>query len=256
MSYVEALLPLIRASKYTVLSSRPSYFRTIGEFTEVVSAIVDRRFSFNSTLSGAKRRKDADVRDTYYTLRSKLHEFILGVKGVVQGGAGALYYIEKLDRSQIVHYLSKHATDLAKKHSMSPEQIYEVLIKLYDISDLMTRPLLLHIMVEILIIDNIDLRDPHLSLGPAGLYRMYIDAHLAIDWSKGAARHFLEKNERLLFAKGMALAMLLGDGSLTVSYSDVVDVIINVARSSVRNASNCSSPKWSRCALMCGCVLF
>ncbi|MGA8499251.1 MAG: hypothetical protein WB764_27480, partial [Xanthobacteraceae bacterium] len=48
------------------------------------------------------------------------------------------------------------------------------------------------------------------------------------DWSKGASRHFLEKEERLLFAKGMALAMLYGDGSLTVSYEDIVDNIIKI----------------------------
>jgi hypothetical protein len=103
-------------------------------------------------------------------------------------------------------------------------------MKVYDISDLMTRPLLLKLIIDVLLLAQIDIRDPNLSIGPSALYRLYIDAHLAIDWSKGTSRHFLTKEERLAFAKGMALAMLYGDGTLSVAYNDIINMIIKTLK--------------------------
>jgi hypothetical protein len=232
ISYFESLLPLIRIARYAVISSRPSYFRNAAEFDSLLATAVGRRLAFETPTQGPIRKKDEEARRVFRSTWSKLREEILGPPDTRPiEGETTVYYVNQLSRTQIVEYISNFSVKLRKKHKLDPDEIYEILMKVYDISDLMTRPLLLKLIVEVLLIGRIDLRDPNLSIGPAALYRMYIDAHLAIDWSKGPARHFLEKEERLLFAKGMALAMLYGDAGLTVSYSDIVDTIIHVAHS-------------------------
>jgi restriction endonuclease/NACHT domain-containing protein len=233
LSYFEALLPLIQASRFCLISSRPSYFRSADEVLSLLGQVSKRRSLLEDSFATApKRREDALVRQKYSDTLSRLQAHIFNQgnntatgRSSIQDRYIAVYQLSNLEKPQVIAYLEKFSEALRKVHNRSVEEIYAVLSQVYDLKDLMTRPLLMRIVVEVLLAETLDLDDPQLSIGPAALYRMYINTHLETDWAKGPSRHFLEKQERLLFARAMAIAMVRTEAP-SVSYQEIVDAII------------------------------
>ena len=105
---------------------------------------------------------------------------------------------------------------------MTVKEVYDIISNIYDLTDLMTRPLLLGMFVEILFKGDIDLEDADLKMGAAGLYQIYVNLHLFRDWKK---RQFLSPKERLIFARAAAVSMLEAGENLQARFSSIVEVV-------------------------------
>jgi hypothetical protein len=185
-----------------VISSRPSYFRSADEVLSLIRQVSKRRSELDKGFVATPRRmEDAAVRqkffDTANRLRARVFQHGLGdgpEPTRVEERYIAVYQLSSLEKPQVISYLQKFDAAFRKAHRRSAESIYDILSQVYDLKDLMTRPLLMRLIVEVLLAGTIDLDDPQLTIGPAALYRIYINTHLETDWAKGPSRHFLEKD--------------------------------------------------------------
>ena len=101
------------------------------------------------------------------------------------------------------------------------EQTLEKIKEVYDLSDLITRPIILSILVSVLVSGQIELSDSDLTLGAAGLYSVYVNFQVQNDWSRGDVRQYLSKEERLSFSSALALASVAQPGMLEASYDAI-----------------------------------
>jgi hypothetical protein len=124
-----------------------------------------------------------------------------------------------------VAFFSIYADQIKKRHRRTPEQIYDMLSSIYDLSDLMTRPLLLTMFVDVLLESKFRFREHNEFIGAAELYTTYINVHLDRDWQKGPQRQFLLRPERLEFARAAALTMFRSGGHLETGYESIAKVI-------------------------------
>src|SRR5579872_3071880 len=123
LSYFESMLPLISSSDFTIVSSRPSYFKTIGEFHRLISLAATRRFSFGRDRSTSVRSVDADVRSMSSLIWSELQTKILGESNSSEKSVhkDIVYSLVGFDKSEIVNYLSQHPLQVHKKYDLSPK---------------------------------------------------------------------------------------------------------------------------------------
>lgn len=206
-----------------LITSRPSYFANFGELQTLVSTLVERDFASVHNLSGQILRRDRPAHERLERQRQLvLDKLNAGSFPTFAASATAMYIIKPLEKSDIIRFLEPHAAVIKKHHKKTPQQVYDFLIGIYDLSDLLTRPLLLDMFVELLIANAFQLGGPDVEVGPAGLYHLYIEYHLARDWEK---RRFLQRDERLAFARAMAVAMLESGGSLEATYSTVWEIV-------------------------------
>jgi uncharacterized protein YjbI with pentapeptide repeats len=228
--YFHDLIPLITSSNHVVITSRPSYFRTLTEFNSILEDVNRLFFEQTSLASSDPTRRDKNAKKLADSHAEMIRQRILGgnIETIPEKQA-EIYEILPLSQETVIQYISKYEKQIKQVYKCSPLLLYESISKLYDLRDLLTTPLLLDMMLYVLIRKPLDLTDQNLSVGPAALYRNYVSAHLDRDWEKGQVRQYLTQQERLDFARGMALAMLHSD-NLEVDFSTIVDTIQRTAK--------------------------
>src|SRR3546814_2702986 len=130
--------------------------------------------------------------------------------------------VSPLTKAYIIKFFEPFADELKRHHRKTPEQVYDFLAGIYHLTDLLTRPLLLDMFAELLRAGELNLDQPDMQVGPAGLYHLYINYHLSRDWG---VRRFLLPEERLAFAQAAAIAMLEAGGSLEATYESVWKIV-------------------------------
>jgi Pentapeptide repeats (9 copies) len=112
--------------------------------------------------------------------------------------------------------------------SMPIKKIIDELFSIYDLSDLMSRPFLLFMVIDVLKVHKLEEMIDQKTISPAILYSIYIESYLKRDWDKGKGRQFLTPLERRTFAQCMALSMLYKSGRLSVTLSEISPVLKRV----------------------------
>lgn len=217
------VMRISQRSSHLIITSRPSTFTNLTEINDLITSLIARDFSTAQKPIKRLRRADAD-RDAALTRTARLIRQRQGggEYRLFPADASSVYYLKPFSRRNIIDYLAPFADQIRRKHKKSVEQVYDLLSKVYDVTDLITRPLLLEMFVEILLDGGIRLDDPDLEIGPSGLYQTYVNLHLDRDWK---VRQFLTREERLTFARAAAVVMLKSGGSLEASYPSIERIV-------------------------------
>jgi len=220
----KTLAPILTSSSPCIISCRPSYFVSTDEYRMYLSAkkkSEKMNLDFDAKHHPTTAKKAEHIQNTYLKLFNKY--FVTG-ESEIQVQDGLTVILNELDESQIVDYLEKYDEQFLLKCHASSHEIRVFLSSIYDLSELMTKPLLLSIIKDtILMLGDRYKEKNSLDFSPASLYEIYTTINLDFDWQKGEIRQFLTKEERRQFAEAIAIAMF-DKNILDVSYEDLKQV--------------------------------
>jgi hypothetical protein len=132
--------------------------------------------------------------------------------------------IQQLDRKQIEECLQKRAAEIRRAVDMSVGEFQAFLYGIYDLEDLMRRPLLLKMIVETVLAAEVDIRSAEAKLGPSTLYDLYTQMCAIRDVKKASVQQYLTEVERLSACRSIALAMF-DKGRIELRPGEVMDAI-------------------------------
>ncbi|MCR9066886.1 MAG: restriction endonuclease, partial [Cytophagales bacterium] len=232
--------PLLASASKSVISCRPSYFVSSEEFNE----IVDRRFEDlvddeNGHIQG-KNNVAEGVGDIYKQIRETVVGKISNADQYkrIKVNQYQVMNLVYLDKPKIMSYLQNFSNEFSSKLKASPKEVYEYLKKVYDITDLMRRPIILNMIVETLLTGRLDVKDTSMKVGPSAIYEIYTDAKLAMESEKGWMRRAFSPDERKEFAEVVAVSMFR-NGALGIEFSEIGEIaqdygdIAKIVRSSL-----------------------
>lgn len=125
-----------------------------------------------------------------------------------------------LDDKDIEDFLKSKDEDFQKKAHVGWKEVLNFLKSIYDLGDLVRRPILLRMVVDSIIGQIIDLSNPDEGYGPYKLYDLYTWASFSREFSKGKKKERLSPEVRRQFAQELATSMM-ELGQLTIS-GDVI----------------------------------
>lgn len=191
--------PLLFGPSPAILTSRPSYFASLAEYRSLLSKMRVGQATAPGAAPDQQRIADhADLLTSRYLPK--------GPKVPVDPNA-LTYKLDPLTSDQIDRYLKQAADDLASAGT-SPGEVRDFLDSVYDLSDLISRPIILDMAVTSTIQGVIAPSRGTLQDGPSGLYESYAKVRLnrdslAVQSRRGSLTH----DTRMRFAEECALYM-------------------------------------------------
>ena len=131
--------------------------------------------------------------------------------------------LRALGAAQIETFLKKHDRRFREQCDCDWVAVRSFIKRVYDLSDLITRPILLTMVTETLLSGNIKLDDSHINIGAAALYDIYTSSQFDWDWNKGKASQLFTKAVRQQFAEALALVMF-DTGQYEIDYDQILEV--------------------------------
>jgi hypothetical protein len=193
------LSPLLFGQSPAILTSRPSYFASLGEYAELLERMSAGRPRPDPAAPDEKRidRHVGDLLDLYRVSLPK----------TPVRATASTYKLDKLAEPQIHQFLELVAPELAQVDT-TPDGLYKFLAGVYDLSELISRPIILDMAVASTMRGVIKPGQKTLEDGPAGLYEAYAKLRLERDWTNVENRQeLLTHDERMRFAEECAVHM-------------------------------------------------
>lgn len=195
--YLSRLAPLLASKSPCVLSTRPTYFESLGEMTELFTATLAPQPQFARVATGgldiSRMLRKLDLEPGQHLPAKHLHHVMS---------------VQKLGDSDVLEYLKRFASGLRLKTGLSPEDAKAKLYKIYDLRDLMSRPLLLHMLVTTIVEGGGNILDATTPLGPASIYELYTQLCVIRDYEKWGGNQVLSRDDRLRVSRAVAQSML------------------------------------------------
>ncbi len=204
-SLLQELAPLLFSNSAAIMTTRPSYFLSAAEYRGALSRISSsQHLSAGVAKSQSAYGPDAQLHQTRWELRQHYDK---GEQRNTQPRY-ATYSLQPLDDDQINEYLQKVEPRFQEIGIESAAAVRHFLDSIYDLSDLISRPILLDMVVFTVLNGDIDIGQEAMKLGPSGLYELYTTAKLDIEWAKGGSRQEgLSPDARREFAQECAIEM-------------------------------------------------
>lgn len=221
------LSPLLLGGPNAIITSRPSFFTSLQEFNEAIEAANQRHALMTATWNEIPRRRIHKGRTLAIQFQTSLYTRLLGhpPKTIMPPGPQKVVVIGTMDISQIDEFLQKYENDFRTLFNTTPLEIRKRLEEIYDLADLMSRPILLKMIVETVLMGGVDLFSSSRDIGGSCLYEAYTWMKLEADWDKGIVRQqVLTREERRIFSQAVALAMYC-NGILEVTYDQVLKLV-------------------------------
>jgi NACHT domain len=221
------LAKLFESPSITIITCRPSYFVSKNEYISYVNQLN----LLSNTLLKSKKSHRPDVienvdriNDLYSSLRKK---YIQNSKTDSPKAFPTLIALNELSDSQIDNYLEKSNELFKTQCDSNWQEIKSFLQDIYDLSDLMSKPLLLSMIKDTILSKGKTFKqNSSVELGPAALYEVYTNLNLDYDWDKGETRHFLTTVQRREFAEIIAIGMFESN-TLEIDYQNIEKIVIN-----------------------------
>jgi uncharacterized protein YjbI with pentapeptide repeats len=218
------LSPFLR--QRAVITCRPSYFISKSEYINY-SDRLSQQSAFNESIdSGTYKRKNMEQRQLMNQLSVYLtQEFITpqSLKRVELMDFETIE-IDRLSSTSIDDYLKNHDQAFKETLNVGWADVKNYLLQIYDVTDLMTRPMLLKMIVKTFLSGKFALDAKHIHIGPAGLYDLYTALYLDIDYQKGVSRQLFSAEQRRSLSMSIALLML-EQRSFEVGYEQLLQFI-------------------------------
>jgi uncharacterized protein YjbI with pentapeptide repeats len=191
--YMDQLSYLVGQGSPCVLTTRPTYFESFNDFASVLRV----------KLPKSSRRQTASFN------QAKIAKH-LGISLLYQFPVSELanaIAISVLSPNEIKKHLRRRANEILKQTGYSYQQVVNFIFSVYDLEDLVQRPLLLDMVVTTIIHGDIDITQQGLTFGPAELYEFYTLACAQRDIDKDGIVSFLNAEDRLKACRHLAVFM-------------------------------------------------
>ena len=218
--YLAHLLELIGSPSPCILSTRPTYFSSFREMDEMFRRLLEPKTDF-------QRLEKSPVDPARLLERFNFRPS----KSVSTASLRTALELSPLQKEDIVRYLGNFEAAIATKTGADVEAAFSFLESIYDIKDLMTRPLLLNMVVVTVVEGNLDTTDRTASIGPSTLYDLYTQICSKRDEGKKTGRRggqFLSPGIRLAACRELAISMLR-KGAIELTSLEVETAIDRVA---------------------------
>lgn len=183
-----------------VVSCRPTYFATEFELKATLKALTEPRQRFLARLYGFSQDRQTPATN----LLTKINRQP-ALKNVSK--EFRVFHIDTFDEPRIKKYIQRFIDQEHSSINSSVDEIYDYLIKIYDISDLICRPLLLYIILQMIEQDVVLIDDPRRIGGAAEIYSLYVESCISRDHDKKVGREVFTTHERRRIAQHLALFM-------------------------------------------------
>lgn len=214
---------LLHGKCKAVLTCRPSYFVTHDEYVGYVRMIGEQLAPGSLVHVDALGLKSQTRVAELEELHVELYKQFGAPKDVATHAdfGSVTLGLLRLNTDQIKSFLKTFEAQFRTKCRCSADEVLRFLLTVYDLSDLMTRPILLHMIVTTVLSGKIDIGGKGLKFGPSSLYDLYTNIQFDRDWNKGLTRQLISRIERKEFAVAIALAMY-DSGRLAVAYEEIL----------------------------------
>jgi hypothetical protein len=204
-----------------VISCRPTYFSTQYELKLALRRLIEPTQRLLNSLYGAynSRRVVAD---------HLLENLGKRTKRRLKDGDIKIFSLNSFDEQRIKEYIEKFSARPGSGITSSVDQIYSFISTVYDISDLITRPLLLSIILSMIELKVVDLEETRSLGGPAEIYSLYIESCIDRENDRGSGVDVFDKDERRRICQYIALLMARSN-TLRVTWVEMLSYIKNEA---------------------------
>ena len=210
--FLERLAPLLTSNCNSLLSTRPTYFESLDNMINLVSSRVTKS---DSLLRVDTNRMPVDEIMGHLNIAKEASVETDQLENIIQ--------LIPMSEETIFLMLDKHKIDFMQKCGVTTHQVYDFLKKIYDLPELMKRPMLLD-MVRITVISGaIDLNSQDEEhVGPSMLYDTYTQLSARRDIETRPSG--LKIEERLEACRALAIAMFI-KGAIELTGREVLSVI-------------------------------
>lgn len=221
--------PLLTTNSPTLLTCRPSYFLSSDEYNQLLTDANEKAAQISPDFSHGGGIVFASKRGIYEKLAYSLRQNYTISRSYqpLKRGIGTIE-LNLFDDNKVRSFLATYIDEIKSVHAMTLDEFIARLREIYDVRDLMSRPILMSMIMDTLLSGQLDLRSENIVIGPARLYELYTRAHLEWDWSKGPTRQALSVDERVCFSELVAVSMLK-ENSLEISFAQLVAVVKQAA---------------------------
>jgi hypothetical protein len=221
-NYFITLSALFNNSCISIMTCRPTFFIDNREFDHLVDEYltdIQNRISRTGTPHGLL------YIDQSSTVNDLTHQLMIGdgrrtgirrLRGLNIGRLDLLAFTEQ----QIDVYLGQRDSELRGTVSMGWQRIKDYLYNVYDIKDLMTRPILMDMICRTILLGKLDVTNSDQKIGAAAIYEAYLRALLEREYEDRETRRLLSSQARQTLLEIVALT-LYAHNKMEASFEEV-----------------------------------
>jgi hypothetical protein len=198
------LSPLMFGQSPAMMTSRPSYFANLQEYAAAIHMI---RTAAGLRLDAAAGNPPA--LPPAQVLADKLRpRYNRSGPKAPRDARFISFRLDPVTSGQIDLFLQTFEADFRQIGIGSCREVRTFIDGVYDLSDLIQRPILLDMVVATILGGDIDIANQSVPIGPSNLYEAYTGAKLRADWDKGPShQQSLSPEKRQAFAEACAWEM-------------------------------------------------
>lgn len=206
--YLDFLRPLLKTKSPVILSSRPTFFDSFDDLISSTRKLLPRAEKIERLPSfGLDPARIAEAFGAELNQSLRRSDF------------SNIMLIRQLDEKKIKEAIVKRADEIQRTLNMTADQFESRLYEIYDLEDLMTRPLLLDMILKTMATGVIDIKSQK-TVGASTLYDVYTQQAAKRDKDRSIADQFLTPSQRLEACRSLARAMY-HKGEITLSPAEV-----------------------------------
>lgn len=219
--YLDFLRPILKSKSPIVLSSRPTFFQS---FDDLMRSI----YKLNVKEDSIERLPDfgIDVDKIARVFGSEVN------KSFRRRDFAKVLEVKQLDKLQIRNSIAKQSEIITRNVGMSVDEFEAYLYGIYDLEDLMTRPLLLDMILSTMATGAVDIRSAK-TVTSATLYDIYTQQASIRDRKRAINDQELTPETRLDACRALAGAMLR-KRDIVLSANEVERAVESVLRETAR----------------------
>lgn len=218
---------IISSGSPVILTCRPAYFVSTEELNELIRQVNLKDGQKNVGLPGRWDAHLFNIGETTALARTSQFLFEKYVDNAtldpLMNLSSTVTHLEVFQPAQIDEYLKKFDGDFRNVSNSGWSEVKAEIEKIYDLTDLMKRPIMLSMIKDTILQGQIDIRHHNVIGGAFSLYDAYTSVNLKRDWGKSKGRKLLNEKQRQEYAQLIALTMFKR-ATLDVDHSEIVKV--------------------------------
>lgn len=211
LAILAQLYELFGTAMTSILTSRPAYFVNFTELNVFIEAFNKQQFPARSTaaLYNAGPFADEEGANRLKAIRASLSDKYTGAHPLLafEVDKFSVTRLRTLSEADIDIYLNASDEDFRTRCGLDWKQVKEFLLSVYDLKDLMKRPILLSMIRDTILHGFVNLKQHQVHLGITALYEAYTTMNFDRDAEKGRHRRLLSVSGRQLFCELIAITM-------------------------------------------------
>lgn len=218
---------LITSGSPVILTCRPAYFVSTEELNELIRQVNLKEGQRNVSLPGRWDAHLFNIGETTTLARTNQFLYDKYVDNTTLDPlldlSNTVANLDVFRPAQIDEYLKKFDREFQEACNSTWGEVKAEIEKIYDLTDLMKRPIMLSMIKDTILQGQIDIRKHSVIGGAFSLYDAYTSLNLKRDWSKSKGRKLLNEKQRQEYAQLIALTMFKR-ATLDVEHVEIIKV--------------------------------